>query len=286
MFLNYLSLLFSSILVSSLVISCDAPVDFQLNIQDPATPIAEGIINFHNNLITLMIGIATFVFYVLIRCLYLYHESNNKVSVAFLHNSILEIVWTLIPGFIVASIAVPSFALLYATEELVDPETTVKVVGHQWYWSYELNDYSEFRKLNFDSYMLPEEDLPVGFFRNLEVDNRLVVPILTRIRFLVTSVDVIHSWAIPSLGVKLDATPGRLIQTPVFIKRASIFYGQCSEICGVNHGFMPIVVVGLHPAEHFFYLIPKLGLNKLEATWAILADTVLPIEQKEEAVKN
>jgi len=252
---------------------CDAPIDYQLNIQDPATPVAEGILNFHNNLLTIMIGIGTFVFYVLIRCLALYHESQNHVAIKFFHNSTLEIVWTLIPGFIIAAIAVPSFALLYSTEEIIDPETTVKVIGHQWYWSYELNDYSEFKKLNFDSYMLPEEDLPFGFFRNLEVDNRLVVPILTRIRFLITSVDVLHSWAIPSLAVKLDATPGRLLQTPVFIKRASIFYGQCSEICGVNHGFMPIVVVGLHPAEHFFYLIPKLGLNKLEATWAILADT-------------
>jgi len=268
------------LLVTTGTTYCDAPAEFQFNIQDPASPVAEGVINFHNNLVTLMMGIATFVFYMITRCLMLFHESKNGVAVPFIHNSLLEIVWTLIPGFIVASIAVPSFALLYATEELIDPETTVKVIGHQWYWSYELNDYSEFKKLNFDSYMLPEEDLPVGYFRNLEVDNRLVLPILTRIRVLVTSVDVIHSWAVPSLAIKLDATPGRLIQTPVFIKRASVFYGQCSEICGVNHGFMPIVVVGLHPAEHFFYLIPKLGLNKLEATWAILADTAVPSEKE------
>jgi heme/copper-type cytochrome/quinol oxidase subunit 2 len=268
------------LLVTTGTTYCDAPTEFQFNIQDPASPVAEGVINFHNNLITLMIGIATFVFYIIIRCLVLFHESKNAVAVPFIHNSVLEIVWTLIPGFIVAAIAVPSFALLYATEELIDPETTVKVIGHQWYWSYELNDYSEFKKLNFDSYMLPEEDLPVGYFRNLEVDNRLVLPILTRIRVLVTSVDVIHSWAVPSLAIKLDATPGRLLQTPLFIKRASVFYGQCSEICGVNHGFMPIVVVGLHPAEHFFYLIPKLGLNKLEATWAILADTAVPSEKE------
>ena len=145
-------------------------------------------------------------------------------------------------------IAVPSFGLLYSLDELIDPTVTLKVVGHQWYWSYEYSDYATLEggeSLNFDSYMIATEDLTHGSFRLLEVDNRVILPVNTHIRVLVTAADVLHSWAVPSFGIKVDACPGRLSQASLFIKREGTYYGQCSEICGVNHGFMPIVVKGV-----------------------------------------
>jgi cytochrome c oxidase subunit 2 len=165
--------------------------------------------------------------------------------VKFTHSSLLEIVWTILPAVVLMIIAIPSFGLLYSLDELIDPTVTLKVVGHQWYWSYEYSDYATLEggeSLNFDSYMIATDDLTNGTFRLLEVDNRLVLPENTHIRLLITSADVLHSWAVPSFGVKVDACPGRLSQASLFIKRLGTFYGQCSEICGVNHGFMPIVV--------------------------------------------
>eukprot|EP01039_Chlorochromonas_danica_P010692 gene10692-11865_t len=148
-----------------------------------------------------------------------------------------------------------------AEDEIIDPVVTLKVVGHQWYWSYEYSDYATLEggeTLNFDSYMIPTSDLTVGTFRLLEVDNRVVLPIKTHIRVLVTAADVLHSWAIPSFGVKIDATPGRLSQISLFIKRQGVYYGQCSEICGVNHGFMPIVVRGVSTARFTKWIAAKL----------------------------
>jgi cytochrome c oxidase subunit 2 len=141
-------------------------------------------------------------------------------------------------------IAIPSFALLYSIDEVIDPAVTIKIIGHQWYWSYEYSDYSDLKGncVNFDSYMIGDDDLQKGQIRLLEVDNRVVLPSKTHIRALVTTTDVLHSWAIPSLGVKMDACPGRLNQVSIFIKREGVFYGQCSEICGIQHGFMPIVI--------------------------------------------
>jgi cytochrome c oxidase subunit 2 len=141
-------------------------------------------------------------------------------------------------------IAVPSFALLYSLEEVIDPAITLKVIGHQWYWSYEYSDYTNAsgESLEFDSYMVPTDELEAGQLRLLEVDNRVVLPTQTHIRLLVTASDVLHAWCVPSFGVKLDCVPGRLNQVGLYIQREGTFYGQCSEICGVNHGFMPIVV--------------------------------------------
>jgi cytochrome c oxidase subunit 2 len=170
-------------------------------------------------------------------------------------------IWTIIPAVILMFVAVPSFALLYSMDEILDPAVTLKVVGHQWYWSYEYSDYtsSEGESINFDSYMIPEEDLTVeGPLRLLEVDNRIVLPINTHIRVIVTAADVLHCWAIPSFAMKIDACPGRLNQTSLFIKRAGIFYGQCSEICGVNHGFMPIVVEGVELEDYISWISNKL----------------------------
>lgn len=180
---------------------------------------------------------------------------TNKVYHV-VHAPTLEIIWTIIPAFILILIAIPSFSLLYTMDEVIDPLLTVKIIGHQWYWSYEFVNPVEFFEavdesfdldlnVNFDSYMLPDDELIMGQLRLLEVDNRLKLPIEINIRLLITSGDVLHSWAVPSLGVKLDACPGRMNQTTLFIKRPSVFYGQCSELCGINHGFMPIVVEGI-----------------------------------------
>jgi cytochrome c oxidase subunit 2 len=167
------------------------------------------------------------------------------------HESTFETVWTVVPSIILILLAIPSLKLLYSLDFLIyeyEPVITIKIIGHQWYWSYEYIVFNtvenlSYDLLNFDSYMVPEDELSPEGLRLLEVDNPLIVPGNTYIRFLVTSVDVLHSWAVPSLGIKIDAVPGRLNQLFTFIKRPGEFYGQCSEICGVNHGFMPIRVI-------------------------------------------
>lgn len=181
------------------------------------------------------------------------------------HDYLLEIIWTMIPSVILILIAIPSFSLLYAMDEVVSPSLTLKVIGHQWYWAYEYSDYylnnilEENEGLVFDSYMVPEDELELGDLRLLKVDNSVVLPINTHIRVIVTAGDVLHSWALPSLGVKIDAVPGRLNQTSMFIKRKGVFYGQCSEICGVNHGFMPIVIEALPLDEYISWISNKLN---------------------------
>jgi cytochrome c oxidase subunit 2 len=193
-----------------------------------------------------MVVVGIFVAWMMFRVILFFPKENIKEPVIFVHNTILEVVWTIIPAIILMFIAVPSFSLLYAMDEIIDPGMTLKCIGHQWYWSYEYSDYNtsleDNSNLHFDSYIIAEDDLNPGNLRLLEVDNRIVVPVNTHIRLLITAADVIHAWTVPSLGVKIDACPGRLNQTAMYIKREGVFYGQCSEICGVNHGFMPIVV--------------------------------------------
>jgi len=237
----------------------DVAEPWQINFQDPATPVLEGIIDFHNDLMILLTVIGVMVFWVLGRCISLFENNPNPTNIV--HGTTLEMIWTIIPAVILMFVAVPSFALLYSMDEILDPAVTLKVVGHQWYWSYEYSDYtsSEGESINFDSYMIPEEDLTAqGPLRLLEVDNRIVLPINTHIRLIVTAADVLHCWAIPSFAMKIDACPGRLNQTSLFIKRAGIFYGQCSEICGVNHGFMPIVVEGVELEDYISWISNKL----------------------------
>jgi len=258
-----------NLLVGSLytnTVSADAARPWQLMFQDPATPIAEGVFDFHNDIMFIVVFVGIFVGYVITRCLQLYRSDINPVPNRVQHGTALEIVWTLTPAFILMCVAVPSFALLYSVDEIIDPAVTLKAVGHQWYWSYEYSDYvnedGEF--INFDSYMVSEDDLlannkDAGKFRLLEVDNRVVLPVQTHIRVVITAADVIHCWAIPSLCVKLDACPGRLNQTSLFIKREGTFYGQCSEICGVNHGFMPIVVQGVSLEDYSTWVSDKLA---------------------------
>ena len=224
--------------------SLDYAYPWQISFQDPATPVMEGIIALHHDLMFVLSIIGTSVIWLLLRTTYLFYHKRNPLPSTITYGTAIEIVWTVTPSIILMVIAVPSFALLYSIDEVIDPAVTVKVIGHQWYWSYEYSDYSDLNGngISFDSYMVADDDLQKGQLRLLEVDNRVVLPANTHVRALVTSSDVIHSWAIPSLGVKMDGCPGRLNQVSIFIKREGTFYGQCSEICGVQHGFMPIVV--------------------------------------------
>lgn len=233
----------------------DISYDGQFGIQDPATPNAEGMVFFHHYLNIFLVFIGFFVFWIL----YVSLNLNNDKSIKFSHSSVLEFIWTVAPAFTLTLIAVPSFSLLYSLDDLVSkPFMTLKVVGHQWYWSYEYTNILALKNvdknmlvdISFDSYMLSTNDLGLGDFRLLSVDHKILLPAKRLIKVLVTSADVLHSWAIPSFGIKIDACPGRLSQGSLFIKREGIFFGQCSEICGVNHGFMPISVLSM--SEDFF----------------------------------
>jgi len=256
---------FFLILFSTNLTFCDAAVPWQIGFQDPATPIMEGIINFHNHIMFFLVITGLFVCWLLFRCCVLYSWENNPTVDNFTHSTKLEIIWTVVPALVLMVIAIPSFALLYSMDEMLDPAITLKIIGHQWYWSYEYSDYNHLTEenegLNFDSYMIAEEDLTVGAFRLLEVDHRVVLPVNTHIRVLVTAADVLHSWAVPSFGIKVDACPGRLNQTSLFIKRPGVFYGQCSEICGTNHGFMPICVVAVSLEDYATWIESKLELD-------------------------
>jgi len=256
--MNYYELLRE--MVTIVIINLDAAVPWQMGFQDPATPVMEGIINFHHDLLFFLILIVISVTWVLIRCIFFFNENINKKAETFVHGTILEIVWTITPAIILIIIAIPSFSLLYAMDEVIDPILTLKVIGNQWYWSYEYSDVID-ESIFFDSYMVLEEDLDKGQFRLLEVDNRVVIPVNTHIRVIITATDVLHCWAIPSLGIKLDACPGRLNQTSMYIKREGVFYGQCSEICGINHGFMPIVVEVVSLDDYITWFNKKIELN-------------------------
>lgn len=238
----------------------DAPEAWQLGFQDPATPVMQGIIDLHHDIFFFMIVVAVFVLWMLTRTLYHFRQSKNPIPEKIIHGTTIEIAWTVTPSLILVLIALPSFALLYSIDEVVDPAVTLKAIGHQWYWSYEYSDYSKSDEpaIAFDSYMIPDDDLELGQLRLLEVDNRVVLPVNTHVRVIVTGADVLHSWAVPSLGIKCDAIPGRLNQVPLFIKREGIFYGQCSELCGANHAYMPIVVEAVSLENYINWISTKL----------------------------
>lgn len=245
---------------------CDAAEPWQLGFQDAATPMMQGIMDLHHDIFFFLILILVFVLWILVRALWHFHYKKNPIPQRIVHGTTIEILWTIFPSIILMFIAIPSFALLYSMDEVVvDPAITIKAIGHQWYWTYEYSDYnsSDEQSLTFDSYMIPEDDLELGQLRLLEVDNRVVVPAKTHLRIIVTSADVLHSWAVPSLGVKCDAVPGRLNQISILVQREGVYYGQCSEICGTNHAFMPIVVEAVSRKDYGSWvsnqLIPQTG---------------------------
>nr|YP_010397918.1 cytochrome c oxidase subunit II [Rasbora patrickyapi]UQJ79156.1 cytochrome c oxidase subunit II [Rasbora patrickyapi] len=206
----------------------------QLGFQDAASPVMEELLSFHDHALMIVILISVLVLYIIVAMV-----STKLTNKLILDSQEIEIVWTVLPAIILNLIALPSLRILYLMDEINDPHVTVKAMGHQWYWSYEYTDYEN---LAFDSYMVPTQDLTPGGFRLLETDHRMVVPKESPIRVLVSAEDVLHSWAIPSLGIKMDAVPGRLNQVNFIVSRPGLYYGQCSEICGANHSFMPIVI--------------------------------------------
>nr|YP_009349794.1 cytochrome c oxidase subunit 2 [Zichya baranovi]AQM39865.1 cytochrome c oxidase subunit 2 [Zichya baranovi] len=210
-----------------------------LNLQNSASPLMEQLIFFHDHTLFILLMITILVAYIMSSLLF-----NKFTHRYLLEGQTIEVIWTILPAITLIFIALPSLRLLYLLDESMDPLITVKTVGHQWYWSYEYTDFST--PYEFDSYMLPYNEMPMSGFRLLDVDNRTTLPMNTQIRMLVTAADVLHSWTVPALGVKVDATPGRLNQTSFFMNRPGLFYGQCSEICGANHSFMPIVIESIN----------------------------------------
>nr|AFO38077.1 cytochrome oxidase subunit II [Hoplobatrachus rugulosus] len=218
----------------------------QLGLQDAISPIMEELIHFHDHAFMAVLMISTLVLYIISSLMMTKLSNTNTIDA-----QEIEMIWTIMPAVILIIIALPSLRILYLMDELSAPDMTVKTIGHQWYWSYE---YSDFSDLGFDSYMIPPADLTPGQFRLLEVDNRMVTPAGTVIRTLITAEDVLHSWAVPTLGVKTDAIPGRLNQAAFITAHPGVFYGQCSEICGANHSFMPIVVEALPISSFLLWL--------------------------------
>nr|YP_010415472.1 cytochrome c oxidase subunit II [Atkinsoniella nigrita]USC52163.1 cytochrome c oxidase subunit II [Atkinsoniella nigrita] len=205
-----------------------------LTFQDAVSPIMEQLIMFHDHTMMIITIITVIVTYMMVSLM-----MNKFINRLLLEGQMIELIWTILPAFLLIFIALPSLRILYLLEEINNPMVTIKAIGHQWYWSYE---YSDFKKIEFDSYMKPINDLMLNEFRLLDTDNRIVLPYNINLRILVTSSDVIHSWTIPSLGIKIDASPGRINQGSMLINRPGLFFGQCSEICGANHSFMPIVM--------------------------------------------
>lgn len=227
-----------------LAAAADEPVDaqghpWQLGLQDAASPVMEDIVHFHNLLLVIQGVIVLLVLGILGYVIYRFNAKRHPVPTRTTHNTLLEVVWTALPIVILVIIAIPSLRLLYYSDKAPDYDMTLKVTGHQWYWSYGYPDQGEFE---FDSILVPEEDLEEGQPRLLTVDNRIVLPADTTIQILVTSDDVIHNFAVPALGLKMDAVPGRVNETWTRIPREGMYYGMCSELCGVNHGFMPIQI--------------------------------------------
>nr|AFG29114.1 cytochrome c oxidase subunit II [Renocera pallida] len=213
-----------------------------IGLQDSASPLMEQLTFFHDHTLLILLMVTLLVGYLMISLVF-----NKFINRFLLHGQLIEIIWTIFPAIILLFIAFPSLRLLYLMDEINKPSITLKAIGHQWYWSYEFSDFLE---IEFDSYMIPTVDLASDGFRLLDVDNRIVLPMCSQIRVLVSAADVIHSWTVPALGVKVDGTPGRLNQTNFFMNRSGLYFGQCSEICGANHSFMPIVIESV-PSELF-----------------------------------
>ncbi len=227
------------VLLSSNAALADYPRPWQMMTQEAVTPIMSKMTEFHDILLVVIFAVSVFVFILLAYVFVKFNAKANPVPSKNSHNTLLEIVWTVVPVIILVAITIPSLRILYFSETIEDAEMTLKVTGNQWYWSYQYPDNGD---ISFDSYMIPDEEIGPGQFRLLEVDNRIVIPVDTTIRVQLTASDVIHNWAVPAFGVKLDAVPGRLNENWIRVKKIGTYYGQCSELCGVGHGFMPIAV--------------------------------------------
>lgn len=235
---------------------------WQMGFQDPHSPSAERIFAFHDLLLGIEVAIVIFVLAIMVYIIFKFNAKANPVPSRTSHNTLLEVVWTVVPILILVVIAVPSLKLLYFTDRTYDPELTIKVTGNQWYWTYSYPDNND---IEFDSIIVPDDELQDGQPRLLTVDNPLVLPVDTNIRILLATNDVIHNFGLPSLGLKLDTTPGRANETWVSIDSEGTYYGMCSELCGVNHGFMPVQIEAVSKEAFNEWLVSaaeKFGSNE------------------------
>lgn len=238
-----------------LVIKNDVPVPYGIGFQDSALPNQEGILELHDNIMFYLLIILGLVSWILFSIVKTYH--NNPLPYKYMkHGQLIEIVWTIFPAVVLLIIAFPSFILLYLCDEVISPAITIKVIGYQWYWKYEYSDFinDNGETIEFESYVIPDDLLEEGQLRLLDTDTSVVVPVDLHIRFVVTAADVIHDFAIPSLGIKIDATPGRLNQVSALIQREGVYYGMCSELCGVNHSAMPIKIEAVSLPKYLEWL--------------------------------
>ncbi|MEQ8371010.1 MAG: cytochrome c oxidase subunit II [Alphaproteobacteria bacterium] len=225
--------------------SAAQPHPWQLGFQEAATPLMESVVSFHNLLLVIISVITAFVALLMLYVVIRYNSRTNREPTRTSHNTVLEILWTAVPVLILLVIAIPSFRLLFQSDIIPEADMTVKATGHQWYWSYEYPDHGAFA---FDAFLVEDEDLQPGQPRLLATDNHIVVPVGAVVRLQVTASDVLHAWAVPAFGVKIDAVPGRLNETWFQVTEPGLYYGQCSELCGVRHGYMPITVEAVSPA--------------------------------------
>jgi cytochrome c oxidase subunit II len=244
-------------ILKDLQVRLDAPTPWGTYFQDSATPQMEGLVELHDIIMYYLVIILFSVGWILFSLIWNFNNNKSPISHKYLnHGTLIELIWTITPAVVLILIAFPSFKLLYLMDEINDPSMTIIAEGHQWYWSYQYPDFLDLNDdlIEFDSYIVPDSDLESGALRLLEVDNRVILPELTHIRILVTSGDVIHSFAVPSLGLKVDAYPGRLNEISVFINREGVYYGQCSEICGILHSSMPIAIEAISPSKFINWL--------------------------------
>ncbi len=259
--------------------------DWQLSFQNPATDLMGSVVGLHNIILIVMTLVTLFVLFLLFYVSFRFSAKRNPIPSTTTHNTVVEVLWTAIPIVILVVLAIPSFKLLYQQEKSENYDMTVKVIGHQWYWEYEYPDHGDFY---FESYMVQEQDLEEGDLRLLTVDNPLVIPANKNIQILITAGDVLHSWAVPSMGLKTDAVPGRLNETWVNVKEPGIYRGQCSEICGSGHGFMPVVVKVLperefmawaNEAKNNYAINEEIEINKPEEEIVISQNNIIQLEE-------
>jgi cytochrome c oxidase subunit II len=235
--------LFLGVLAAPYAVAADGlvvePHNWQLGFQEAATPVKERIADLNNELMIIITLITVLVVALLGYVILRFNERAHPVPTRTTHNTVIELLWTVVPVLILVIIAIPSFKLMYYMDRTQKADMTIKVTGHQWYWSYEYPDYKD---VGFDSNIIPEDQIKPGQKRLLDVDNRLIVPVGSNVRVLIAGSDVMHSWFVPSFGVQMYAVPGRLNETWFNVEKEGTYYGQCNQICGVNHAFMPIVV--------------------------------------------
>ena len=242
-------------------LNCDAPKAWGLYFQDSASPQMEALVELHNNIMFYLTIILFGVGWIILTIMRNYVSNKSPISNKYLtHGTLIELIWTISPAIILILIAFPSFKLLYLMDEVTDPNLTLLAEGHQWYWSYQYPEFTnaddEF--VEFDSYIVPESDLEEGALRMLEVDNRVLLPEITHVRFIVSAADVIHSFACPALAIKCDAYPGRLNQSSVYLNREGTYFGQCSEICGILHSSMPIAIQSVSLGKFLYWLYDQI----------------------------